>query len=190
MKVIVVGSVTTRDVKTTIVGSDNKKYHNVKHGSYERGFWAYSIGVSKKLCNPDVDKEPMSLTDDNYKLIPIKRDGNPVVDKKDNIMYYLADDMSDEHRDDYLVLWNIPNACYRDVKYEFTGNVNEIGKGYNGKIRDNTQYISPSPVLEVVGPAVLRWSGITLNGDTVKQKIVFDNSNWIIEPIETISATK
>ncbi len=187
MKIISLGSQGLKKVKTVVITSkSNAKYHNVRHGSHQSGFWAYTLGVSNRLHKVNDDEDKVELIDDNYILLPIKRNGKQIIDGRGNGMYYLDSDNIDEHTNDYIVLWNIPNNFYKDVKYEVSKNVLELGVGFSGKVRGDDIYISPSPLLEVTGNAVLRWTGVDKDGNKLKQVIKFNGDIWTVGDIDII----
>lgn len=181
-----IGKLTTKalfTVKPTIYSKKNNRYFNIRHGSVGDGLHTYTIGIDKYMHKPELGEEAPELTNDDYTLIPIYNGREQVKDSKDQYMYYLSRDDVDEHKSDYIILWEIPNKFYREIKYEIIGNVKVLGEGTIGKYRDGIDFISPAPVLEIYGPCELSWTAIRDNKKFIHTS-KFDGNSWNVGTIE------
>lgn len=172
-------------IATVYSNRKNKElYFNVKHGSQGSDLWAYSCELNKDYFKPDSASAELKMDADNYVIIPVKKNGQLVTDKKDNTLYMVTIDHNQNHKHDLLLFWEIPNVNYTKVEYKLSGMVNCIGTGWSGKERGNICFKSPAPVLEVYGNAVLEWSAIDQDGNSLKQTISIVNGNVEVKPIE------
>lgn len=190
MRVQTLTAVTSSAAIATVYNNRRNKalYFNIKHGSQGTELWAYSCELSKDYFIPELPSDELKLDQDNYVLIPVKKNGSVVKDKKGNALYMLTVDHNHNHRRDLLLFWEIPNVNYIDVTYSISGMANEIGKGWSGKDRGEYVFKSPAPVLEVYGDAMLEWSAKNKNGDTFKQTISIINGNVEVKPVITVLA--
>lgn len=162
----------------------HKNFHNVRHGTRGKNLWAYSISISSKLLNAVVEPESAVLDKDNYVLLPILNNKTHLQDGMGNYMYFLSESDRDYDKNDFIILWEIPNKMFTAVKYSIGPNVELLGEGINGEGRHGKQYTSPAPVLEIRGPTVLKWTGKDKDGHWVSQDIKFNGSNdWTIDPL-------
>lgn len=164
-----------------------KLYFNVKHGTKGKSdvFWVYSCGVSTECAKPSSLEDICSLDKDNYILKQIRVKGKVLKDRNDNALYNIHSDNNLCHKRDLIVFWEIPNKYYHDVTFDIKGDVKLLGSGKTGYVRDDIQYISPAPVLEIYGNASLTWRAIDLENRIIAQKIEFVNGDPIINKIET-----
>lgn len=190
MRVLKLTAVTSSPAIATVYNNRRNKelYFNIKHGSQGTELWAYSCELSKDFFAPETPSAELKLDQDNYVLIPVKKNGDLVKDKKGNALYMLTVDHNHNHRRDLLLFWEIPNVNYTDVGYSISGMANEIGKGWSGKDRGEYIFKSPAPVLEVYGDAVLEWHAQNKAGDTFKQTINIVNGNVEVKPVITTLA--
>lgn len=165
--------------KTIINRSNNSKHFNIRHGSASEGLHDYIIYVDSRYFKPETDETERLFDRDDYILKPVYKNDIHIQDRKDNYSYTLSMDDVEDHKKDYIILWEIPNKFYTEVKYEIKGNALILGMGHSGRVRENKLYSSPAPVLEVYGSTTLEWSGI--RDDTLyKQIITFKDDQWII----------
>ena len=171
-------------VKADVVANKNKDknsiYYNIKHGGRGDGLFTYTIGVDKRLFKPTNTDDRLEFIDENYILLPIYENNVRKQDSKGNYLYFISTDGMEDHKNDYLLLWEIPNKFYMDVKYEINGDVKLIGEGSLGRTRGITSYTSPAPVLEIYGNCELSWSGLSEDGNLYKQRVTFKNGMWNI----------
>lgn len=165
--------------------SDNM-YFNIKHGSQGENLWVYSCELNKSHFAPSALADELKLDNDNYVIIPVKKNGSVVKDKKDNTLYMITIDHNQNHKQDMLIFWEIPNVNYTEVTYKITGMANDIGHGWSGKERGEICFKSPAPVIEIYGNATLEWSGLDRDGNNIKQTITVINGAINIKPIETL----
>jgi len=186
MKILKITASVIKPVKAVTVRSRNVNkpddlHYNVKFGSMGSDLWVYSMGVDRKLFKPKDAGDVLELTDDNYVLIPIKNNGDAIKDRKGNDIYYITVDHTEDHRKDTIALWEIPSRNYQNVEYTADGEVRVLGYGLTGKTRGSIKYISPAPVLEVMGDCVLKWTGIDKNNKEVSQTITYtSDGKWEI----------
>ena len=175
---------------------NDKKYYNVKHGSNKstnnsNELWSYSFGLSKNDF-PVTDGIPeLLLSEDDYIISTVKKDGEIIKDRKGNVLYNISKDDNCMHKKDIILLWEIPNRNYTDVIYTTEGVCNILGEGVSGKERGDVMYCSPAPVIEILGDVTLTWNGVhNLDGvvNRVSQTIAYDYTKniWHVEPIVTI----
>lgn len=170
----------------TAIVYKNKKtevsYFNIKHGSNGENLWTYRFGLSKTYFSPESEDEILALTEDNYVIKPIKKDKLELKDGKGNIKYAVTKDHMENHRKDVVLFWEIPNKNYTDVTYEISGKCIELGKGISGKERENISYISPAPVLEIIGDVVLVWRAVDAEDRKIEQtiKYTYNTGEWEI----------
>lgn len=161
-------------------------FYNIKHGGQGENLFMYTIGLNKKLFSPEAMSDTIELDDNTYILLPVYVDKKHKQDSKGNYLYFISIDHMDNHKEDYIILWEIPNKLYTEVTYTINGDASELGSGISGRSRGSTNYTSPSPVLEIYGECELCWTGVNANGIKHKQIISFKNGDWNIGAIKTI----
>lgn len=161
-------------------------YFNIRHGGIGGSSYYCSISVHKDLGQPADMGETMQMTQQNYTLIPIydKKNERFKKDRKGNSVYYVTEDNINDHRNDYVALWDIPNKLYKDVKYTIIGKATVLAEGSKAIVRDDITYTSPSPILEILGPCKLFWSAKTMDGMYTGQEIEFDGKDWTCGNVE------
>jgi len=170
----------TADVIANKNKEDTALFYNVKHGSRGEGLFTYTIGVDKRLFKPTNSNDKLSFDDNNYILLPIYDKKQHKKDSKNNYLYFISTDRMEEHKNDYIVLWEIPNRFYTDVSYDISGDVKLIGEGSLGRSRGSNIFTSPAPVLEVYGNCKLEWSGHDSKSTVYSQVITFKDGLWNI----------
>jgi len=127
------------------------------------------------------------LDDNKYTLTPYRSGGDICTDVLGNTNYSITLDYNTLHQRDLLVLWDIPNKNYIKVDYKVEGDSSKIGSGKNGRDRGDIVYVSPAPVIEIFGDAVLSWTGVTSDGTSHSQTSSYDyaNGTWDIGRIKT-----
>lgn len=191
MKIV---KLTTAEVKSAICQTYSKKKENgkvyrtysIKHGTSGTDFGYWLLPVTSSIDIPTSDGDSKELNDNKYILVKRKQD-NKSVDRLGNNLYMLAMDYNTLHQKDLIVLWEIPNKNYTSVIYTINGDVEYLGKGYNGKVRGSIIYKSPAPVLEVFGDCTIGWEAVNKEGHTCTQQIAYDyaRGQWDIQPIVT-----
>jgi hypothetical protein len=167
---------------------NQQKYFNLWHGS--RGLKVWGCGMNKRTFNPTdfPDKESIELKDNNYVITPIPGLTNP----GGKPFYSIYTDNVESHTNDVLLLWEIPNKRYTNVTYVTSGDCHVVGSGETGSVRDDIEYISPAPVIEIFGSCVLAWKGYDINNNIISQEITFDypNSQWNVPALTMTSSDK
>lgn len=163
-------------------------YFNIKHGGIGHASHVYSMGIDKSLGRPTSMDERLTLTKTSYVILPIvdKKTGVQKKDRNNNPVFYITHDTVNDHTNEYVVLWEIPNKRYTNVKYTLDGDAHVIAEGSHGKRREINGFHSPSPIIEVSGPCKLSWSAVTQDGRNIEQTILFDNDSWSIGSVETV----
>ena len=174
---------------------NGKMYYNVKHGSSKttnntNELWSYSFGLSKSYFPVSEENPELVLKDDDYVITTVKIDGEVIKDKKGNVLYNISKDDNNVHKKDIILLWEIPNKNYIDVKYVAEGTCTILGEGISGKERGDVIYSSPAPVIEILGDVTLTWTGRYYDNNTYKKvsqviKYNYANNSWDIKPIIT-----
>ncbi len=165
--------------KTVNIKPTGATHFNIRHGSASEGLHDYIIYMDRRYFKPEDNITEKILNDDDYILKPVYKNNIHIQDRKDNYSYTLSRDEVEDHKKDYIILWEIPNKFYSDVKFDVSGNAIILGTGYSGRVRDGKVYSSPAPVLEVYGTATLEWSGIR-DDKLYKQIITFKDDQWNI----------
>jgi len=163
---------------------NDSKYYNLIHGTKGVSTWKWSCSLDINYFT--VNDQPFTMDGDDYVLIPIRGVGGSIKkDIKGNAYYMLSKDNTYTHRKDILLLWEIPNKNYSDVKYTIVGDSEVLGSGCNGRIRGEKRYLSPAPIIEIFGDTTLTWSGVDTSGRTHSQTITYTRAsdNWDINKI-------
>ena len=160
------------------------RHYNLSHGSKGASTWRWYAGLDPR-CFPN-DSNCVVLDNDNYNLKPVYSKNKLLKDAKGNICYNIVTDSNPEHKHDILLLWSIPVRNCTDVEFSIDGDVDIVGTGYSGKSRGEKSTVTPAPVLEITGDCVLKWSGTTKQGKSVKQTVSYRyyESHWTIGVLE------
>lgn len=167
----------------------DKLYYEIQHGSRGSTLWMWTANFAYQQFSPKDISDELKLTGDNYYLKTLYKEGVATTDKQGNVNYLITTDNMHNHKKDILLLWEIPNVNNdTDLKYEISGQVNELGLGYTGRERGTNIGKTPAPVLEITGDCVLKWCS-TVDGVTSSQTIKYNYSkdNWDIQPINRVS---
>ena len=185
MKLLRLTYLATEEVKAQAFKSNNKEsmHYAVKHGTDGSNFGYWLGRISKKVSEPDNISDVFTLKGNNFILLPVKRDSEILRDKLGNIVYTIGIDFNTMHQKDIILYWEIVNKNYNTIEYSISGDVSEIGKGYNGKDRGDIVYKSPAPVLEIYGNCTLNWTAVDVLGDEYTQEIVYHDNDWDVKPI-------
>lgn len=166
MRILTLTSEGIKPAVATVFKDKDKSHYNIKHGSRGKDTHVLSYGLDKTFFDPvKLDQSTYELKDDNYILIPIKKDGIQVKDRNGNCLYSISIDNVRNHKKDAILILEIPNNNYTEVNFTTTGNVSVLGQGIIGKTRSDKLYSSPAPILEIYGDCVLTWTG--KNGDDI-----------------------
>lgn len=166
--------------------TNNSLYYNIKHGTHGEGLWMYSCGLYKPYFTPENEGDKLEMKDDNYIIKPVKKDNVILRDKKKNVVYNITIDLSETHKKDIIVFWEIPNKNYLEVSFKVSGLATLLGEGISGKERGEVLYSSPAPVIEVLGDCELYWTGKDIENKNISQTIKYDyaKGEWDIQPIK------
>jgi len=165
---------------------DNSLFYNIKHGGRGSGLFTYTIGVDKRLFKPTGTHDKLHLIDNNYIMLPIYENKKHKTDSKGNYLYFISTDTMEDHKNDYIILWEIPNKFYSNVTFKTYGDVRVIGEGLLGRSRGIENYTSPAPVLEVFGNCTLEWSATDENGKMYSHKTSLDDDGWKIGELTVV----
>ena len=75
---------------------------------------------------------------------------------------------------------NIPNDYFIKVVYSLQGNCKLIGKGTNGRFRENISYKSPALVVEATGTCTIAWEGTRSDGTIVRGEYRYTDYDNVI----------
>ena len=164
---------------TKIKDGETKRYYNVRHGSDEPGFHAYTCGLDVRYFKPETNSDVYRFTDDDYSLRQLyapSTDGKkkPLIDGLGNPFYLISKDRIESSKKDMIIFWEIPNKNFISCNYTLKGMVTEVAKGYIGKKRNNVTYKVPAPVLEVIGSCELTWEAVNADNQRFSQTIKYD----------------
>ena len=175
---------TAKATATKFKNSD-KFYFTLHHGSIGTDLWCYKLGLDYRYFKPNSSSDSLKLSNNEYFIKPVYRDSKIVKDKFGNPMYTLTVDYMDNHKNDVLLLWEIPNKYnYTNIEYKIDGLATEIAKGYTGKVRAEVIGKTPAPILEITGDVILSFTAE--NDDYYfSQTIKYDyaKNSWDIKPI-------
>lgn len=178
MRILTLTSEGIGNAVATIFKNKDTIHFNIKHGSSGRDLHVWSCGMDKKYFNPAKHQSStFELTDDNYVLLPVRKNGEQLKDKNNNNIYSVSIDNVKNHKKDIILIWEIPNNKYTSVVFTINGDVSLLGEGVIGKTRNGVDYTSPAPVLEIFGVCKLTWSGIDEHNNTVGGVIEYDKEN-------------
>jgi len=157
-----------------------KRYYNLTHGTKGPGTWRWYAGTDPVKFPSDTPE--LVLSDSNYLLLPVYKNGNIVKDMRDNICYNIGVDNDPSHSGDILLLWSIPGRTYIDVEFSISGSAELLGKGSVGRSRGDASITWPSPVVEIYGDCELVWVGKTKDNKDVTQivKYTYASKEWDI----------
>lgn len=161
-------------------------YYNIMLGNRDPNGFKYIIKIDKNLHDPDKEQDIL-LDQDTYFIRPYVQNKKIVNDSKNNPCYILTNDESSVYKNDILLIWEIPNNMYENVKYVVEGNVNTLVCAYTGRTRGLKVYKSPCLLLEIFGDCVLGWSGTTINNQTITQRIEYTKHpyDWKVGLLKT-----
>ena len=166
--------------------NDDKYYFNLRHGIVGYSFWRWSVGLDINYFRPTKELTEYVLDGNDYFLDPIKKNGVTSTDSIGNSLYTITKDKMTIHKNDILLLWEIPNKYFTNVSYETSGMCTVIGEGSVGRLRGDTVFKSPCPVIEILGDCILSWTGKDIEGKIYSQIIKYDyaEKKWDVSPIE------
>jgi hypothetical protein len=164
-----------------------KLYFNIILGFRGYEYKMYTLYLSQRHFKAKKSMEELELKDNNYILQPIKINGELQKDTHNNPIYCIYCNDVNNYKKDIILIWEIPNKLYTNVKYEIKGDVTKLAEASYGQERDGVNYISPIPVLEIFGDCELTWSGIDKHSVKVGQIIKY---NYVLDQwdIKSLSA--
>jgi len=173
MRVVRLNSETASPAQATVIENlrTGSLYFNIWHGRRAQKLWSYVCSLNHKFFSPRTVNDVLELNNNNYILKPVMKKGVCVKDTRGNELYCITIDNDPGHKQDILLFWEIPNFNFVDVTYKHSVKAALLGAGASGKIRGNNEYISPYPVLEIVGECVLSWRGKDSQGNVYSQTI-------------------
>ena len=165
-------------------------YYNIVMGSEGEGFYPYYICLASKYFKPSTLTDTLELSDNNYTIQLIKdKDKQPRLYKDGKKIFSVYKSNGYSYPNDTLLIWEIPNVKYTNVKYTLTGCVEKLEEGGGiGKERNGVKYYSPSVLLEIYGDCKLEWSALNEQGLPIKQTVTYkyDSDEYSITDIEVI----
>ncbi len=166
--------------------NSDKMYYTLHIGSIGKDLWCYKIGLDFRHFKPQNSTDILTLSDDNYFIKPIFKNNTIVKDALGNDMYVITIDHMDNHKNDILLLWEIPNKYnYNNIEYKLDGLITELAIGYTGKIRSSLISKTPAPVLEITGDCEFSWTAED-DKSYYEQHIKYSyaEKEWEINPIK------
>lgn len=116
--------------------------------------------------NPIIDKS-FELIDNDYIIKPIN--------KKSDFNYVLSKDNSDIHKNDVLLIWELPNINQDKTEIEIKGNYDKLLETKYVKRRKDKKYGSPILVLELMSDCVL---STTIDGVKTSIKFIYKTTEF------------
>lgn len=175
---LLTGSGLLKNVTAFKFKGKKKEYYNIQHGSSDYGQHNYLINLEAKDfdANGSDKKDQAVLTGELYTLKPIYINNELAKDRIGNTRYCLAMDHNHSHSNDLILLWEIPNFSYTDVKFRVVKGVcNCLAMGTTGRNREGIIYKSPAPILEASGDFVIEWVGLNKDLELVGNTISYDS---------------
>jgi hypothetical protein len=174
----------------------NKKtddlFFNLRLGITGEKTWEYILLFDKRKYIPKDANDKLELDGVNYNIKPIKDKlpDNKFILKKDgkgNVQYVVSEDSSSFHKKDLILIWELPNRNFTNIKYEIKGPHNILAEAVTGKERSENIYTSPIILAELLGDCDLKWEGIQDTGDILEQSINFkyETGQFTINLIKT-----
>jgi len=166
--------------------NSDKMYYTLHIGSIGKDLWCYKIGLDFRHFKPKDSTDILTLSGSNHFIKPIFKNNEIIKDAMGNDMYVITIDHMDNHKNDILLLWEIPNKYnYTNIQYKLEGFVSELAIGYTGKVRSSLISKTPAPVLEITGDCSFSWSAED-DKSTYEQHIKYSyaEKEWEINPIE------
>lgn len=191
MKILKLADYQLEPVTPTIFKNKRgEEFYNIVLGNRDIHGFRYSLRLSKTSFNPKIQPN-LTLDKDDYILRPFIKINNPEetkisTDKQGNMIYILDRETGLNNPQDIILIWDIPNNMYNDIKFDCKGNVNILACGYNAKTRGNVTYKSPSVLLEVYGDCSLSWKGLDNNKTPIGQTVNYTqrSADWKIDWIK------
>lgn len=164
----------TNVVAKAISRKNDKLYYNITVGSKNPKYKFYCMYLSTKCFLPKTENDELELTGNDYIISPVKSNGENQKDSNGNNLYCIYNGGSSNYKSDIVLIWEIPNRNYTDIKYTLEGDVELLAEASDGKERSDISYISPIPILEIFGDCVLRWTGKDRFNNPVGQVVKYD----------------
>lgn len=173
---LLTGTGTLLSVNAIKFNGKKNDYYNILHGSGDYGQHMYLLNLEAKDFPAKDQKDTTVITGEMFTLKPIYINNQLAKDRIGNTRYCLAIDKNKTHSNDLILLWEIPNFSYIDVKFRIVkGNCNYIAMGTTGKNREGIIYKSPAPILETSGDFTIEWIGTNIDGELVGCTITYDS---------------
>lgn len=174
----------------------NKKtggmYYNLRIGTPGEKTWEYNLLFDKRYYSPVEVTDRLTLDNNNYIIKPIKEKSSQgrfeaKKDKRGNVFYVVTEDQSSFHKKDLILLWELPNRNFTEIKYDVKGSHNIIAEAKAGKERDSEVFTSPILLIELLGDCILHWVGTQDSGAMLEQEIKFtyESGQFIVDSIKT-----
>lgn len=178
----------TNAVATAIPNKNNRLYFNIMIGSRGLDWKLYTMYLSSRHFQATKNGEELELKGNNYMINPVKVNNEIQKDQNGNILYCIYPNDAYSYKKDIVLLWEIPNRSYLNVKYEIKGDVELLAEASYGKERLGVNYKSPIPVLEIFGDCELTWTGVDREGKQVGQIVKYNYviDQWDIKSIEGV----
>lgn len=170
MQVIWLESNTLTNVEAKAKPSMNgmlEYYVGVGDGKDKR-CWEYRLFMVREFPHKPITLDDRLKLTGNYELVSVKN----LKDSMGNYMYKLKEVEINPNDKDLLLFWILPLG-YTDIKTNFVGSFNIIGKGNRRKDREGKTFKSPCFIIELTGDAVLSWEGVDKNNIPIRQTIKY-----------------
>ena len=157
-----------------VTARNNKKYYAITHGEQGRGRWEYRIPLGARDYPYINGVDELILSDDDYKLIDIKKK-----DPAGNDLYIIGKQDVPDNRA-LLLLWLSPG--YRGgATYTVDGACKVIAEGRQAQGIAGKMGWAPCPVIYADGECEIRWHRTgRLYGDDADWVIKWDGAMWTV----------
>lgn len=169
---------------------EGKLYYNYKIGLKYKDCKEYTLSFSNKDYTPNTKDDVLILDKDNYNIVPVYKNGELAKDRNNNQVYTVREDNTVSHRSHSLVIWELPNNDFVDIKYELEGSVAKLADASSGVYRNDTMYITQILMLSVHGDCKLTASFKDSEGKSYVKTYTYKclTDKWDIGEIKEIGA--
>lgn len=168
-----------------VVNAD-KLVYTLAIGSPGVDLWLYYMSIGKSILkNIEGTPDEIVLDKNSYTIRPIRdANKNVIKDKKGNIRYRIEEDPNTAFKNDMILLVELPNKNYLEIKYRLEGDVSLLAEACTGKERQAMTFKSPALVLEVTGDFKLVYEAKDQNGNLVTGAMSYDYTRKTFNPID------
>ena len=143
------------------------KYFNILIGSVKDKCYSRYIKLDTSVFGNPIINKSFELIDDDYIIKPINN--------KSEFNYVLSKDNSDIHKNDVLLIWELPNINQDKTEVDIKGTYDILLETKYVKRRKDKKYSSPILILELMSDCVL---SVTIDGVRSSIKFIHKTSEF------------